>query len=86
MGWLWISGNMQMMHQIQKKLNAKLLDLCYQGIIKKLKEMYTQILYKSDGKYYIEEIIPGEYSERGEFITHYQVSEETAKYILAYLE
>ncbi len=53
---------------------------------KELKEMYTQILYKSDGNYYIEEIIPGEYSERGEFITHYQVSEEIAKYILSYLE
>ena len=53
---------------------------------KELKEMDTQILYKSDGNYYIEEIIPGEYSDRGEFITHYQVSEETAKYILSYLE
>ena len=53
---------------------------------KELKEMYTQILYKSDGNYYIEEIIPGEYSDRGEFITHYQVSEEIAKYILSYLE
>ncbi|MBD5492574.1 MAG: hypothetical protein HDR16_10830 [Lachnospiraceae bacterium] len=53
---------------------------------KELKEMYTQILYKSDGNYYIEEIIPGEYSNRGEFITHYQVSEEIAKYILSYLE
>ena len=53
---------------------------------KELKEMYTQILYKSDGNYYIEEIIPGEYSNRGEFKTHYQVSEEVAKYILSYLE
>ena len=53
---------------------------------KELKEMYTQILYKSDGNYYIEEIIPGEYSNRGEFKTHYQVSEEIAKYILSYLE
>lgn len=53
---------------------------------KELKEMYTQILYKSDGNYYIEEIISGEYSDRGEFITHYQVSEEIAKYILSYLE
>ncbi len=53
---------------------------------KELKEMYTQILYKSDGNYYIKEIIPGEYSVRGEFITHYRVSEETAKYILSYLE
>ena len=53
---------------------------------KELKEMYTQILYKSNGNYYIEEIIPGEYSDRGEFITHYQVSEEIAKYILSYLE
>ncbi len=53
---------------------------------KELKEMDTQILYKSDGNYYIEEIIPGEYSDRGEFITHYQVSEEIAKYILSYLE
>ena len=53
---------------------------------KELKEMYTQILYKSDGNYYIEEIIPGEYSNWGEFITHYQVSEEIAKYILSYLE
>lgn len=51
----------------------------------KLKEMYTQILYKSDGNYYIEEIIPGGYSNRGEFITYYQVSEETARYILSYL-
>lgn len=53
---------------------------------KELKEMDTQILYKSDGNYYIKEIIPGEYSDRGEFITHYQVSEETARYILSYLE
>lgn len=53
---------------------------------KELKEMYTQILYKNDGNYYIEEIISGEYSDRGEFKTHYQVSEETAKYILSYLE
>lgn len=53
---------------------------------KELKEMYTQILYKSDGNYYIEEIIPGEYSNRGEFKTYYQVSEEIAKYILSYLE
>ena len=53
---------------------------------KELKEMDTQILYKSDGNYYIEEIIPGEYNDRGEFITHYQVSEEIAKYILSYLE
>ncbi len=53
---------------------------------KELKEMYTQILYKSDDNYYIEEIISGEYSNRGEFKTHYQVSEETAKYILSYLE
>lgn len=53
---------------------------------KELKEMDTRILYKSDGNYYIEEIIPGEYSDWGEFITHYQVSEETAKYILSYLE
>ena len=53
---------------------------------KELKEMDTQILYKSDGNYYIEEIIPGEYSDRGEFITHYQVSEEIAKYILSYIE
>ena len=53
---------------------------------KELKEMYTQILYKSDGNYYIEEIISGEYSNRGEFKTHYQVSEEIAKYILSYLE
>lgn len=53
---------------------------------KELKEMDTQILYKSDGTYYIEEIIPGDYSDRGEFITYYQVSEETANYILSYLE
>lgn len=53
---------------------------------KELKEMNTQILYKSGGNYYIEEIISGECSDRGEFITHYQVSEETAKYILSYLE
>lgn len=53
---------------------------------KELKEMYTQILYKSDGNYYIEEIISGEYSNRGEFKTHYQVSEEIAKYNLSYLE
>ena len=53
---------------------------------KELKEMNTQILYKSDGNYYIEEIIPGEYSDRGDIITHYQVSEEIAKYILSYLE
>lgn len=53
---------------------------------KELKEMDTQILYKSDGNYYIEEIIPGEYSDRGEFITHYRVSEETAAYILSYLK
>ena len=39
---------------------------------KELKEMDTQILYKSDGNYYIEEIIPGEYSDRGDSITHYQ--------------
>ena len=32
---------------------------------KELKEMYTEILYKSNGNYYIEEIIPGEYSDRG---------------------
>lgn len=51
-----------------------------------LKEMDTMILYKSNGNYYIEEIIPGEYSVHGEFITHYQVSEEIAKYILSYLE
>ncbi|MDE5908833.1 MAG: M56 family metallopeptidase [Lachnospiraceae bacterium] len=53
---------------------------------KELKEMYTEILYKSNGNYYIEVIIPGEYSDRGEFITHYQVSEEIAKYILSYIE
>lgn len=53
---------------------------------KELKEMNTQILYKSDGNYYIKEIIPGEYSDRGEFITYYQVSEDIAKYILSYLE
>ena len=53
---------------------------------KELKEMDTQILYKSDGNYYIEEIIPGEYSDRGDIITHYQVSEEIAKYILSYLK
>ena len=53
---------------------------------KELKEMDTQMLYKSDGNYYIEEIIPGEYSDRGDIITHYQVSEEIAKYILSYLE
>ena len=53
---------------------------------KELKVMYTEILYKSDGNYYIEEIIPGEYSDRGEFKTYYQVSEEVAKYILSYLE
>ncbi len=53
---------------------------------KELKEMDTQILYKSNGNYYIEEIIPGEYSDRGEFITYYQVSEEIAKYILSYIE
>ena len=53
---------------------------------KELKEIYTQILYKSDGNYYIEEIISGEYSDRGEFKTYYQVSEEIAKYILSYLE
>lgn len=53
---------------------------------KELKEMDTQILYKSDGNYYIEEIISGEYSDRGDSITHYQVSEEIAKYILSYLE
>ncbi len=51
---------------------------------KELKEMDTQILYESDGNYYIEEIISGEYSDRGEFITHYQVSEEIAAYILSY--
>ncbi len=53
---------------------------------KELKEMDTQILYKSGGNYYIEEIISGEYSDRGEFITYYQVSEEIAKYILSYIE
>ncbi|MCI8390609.1 MAG: hypothetical protein HFI35_08025, partial [Roseburia sp.] len=53
---------------------------------KELKEMYTEILYKSNGNYYIEEIIPGEYSDRGEVITHYQVSEEIANYILSYIE
>ena len=53
---------------------------------KELKEMDTQILYKSNGNYYIEDIIPGEYSDRGEFITYYQVSEKIAKYILSYLE
>lgn len=53
---------------------------------KELKEMNTEILYKSDGNYYIEEIIPGEYSDRGDSITHYQVSEEIANYILSYLE
>ena len=53
---------------------------------KELKEMNTQILYKSGGNYYIEEIISGEYSDRGEFITHYQVSDEIANYILSYLE
>jgi len=47
--------------------------------------MCTEILYKSNGNYYIEEIIPGEYSEQGEFITYYQVSEEIAKYILSYI-
>ncbi len=52
---------------------------------KELKEMCTEILYKSNGNYYIEEIIPGEYSEQGEFITYYQVSEEIAKYILSYI-
>ena len=52
---------------------------------KELKEMDTQILYKSDGNYYIEEIIPGEYSDRGDIVTHYQVSEEIAKYILSYI-
>ncbi len=52
---------------------------------KELKEMDTQILYKSNGNYYIEEIIPGEYSDRGDSITHYQVSEEIAKYILSYI-
>lgn len=53
---------------------------------KELKEMATQILYKSNGNYYIEEIIPGEYSDWGDSITHYQVSEEIAKYVLSYLE
>lgn len=53
---------------------------------KELKEMYTQTLYKSDGNYYIEEIISDKYSDRGEFVTHYKVSEEIAKYILSYLE
>ena len=53
---------------------------------KELKEIDTMILYKNNGNYYIEEIIPGEYSVHGEFITHYQVSEKTAKYILSYLE
>ncbi len=53
---------------------------------KELKEMDTQILYKSDGNYYIEEIIPGDYSDQGEFRTYYQVSEEIAEYILSYLE
>ena len=53
---------------------------------KELKEMYTEILYKSNGNYYIQEIIPGEYSDRGDFITHYQVPEEIAKYILSYIE
>lgn len=53
---------------------------------KGLKEMYTEILYKSDGNYYIEEIILGDYSDRGEFKTYYQVSEEIANYILSYLE
>ncbi len=52
---------------------------------KELKEMCTEILYKSNGNYYIEEIIPGEYSDRGDSITHYQVSEEIAKYILSYI-
>lgn len=52
---------------------------------RELKEMDTQILYKSNGNYYIEEIIPGEYSDWGDSITHYQVSEEIAKYILSYL-
>ena len=32
--------------------------------------MDTQILYKSDGNYYIEEIIPGDYSDWGEFKTY----------------
>ncbi len=53
---------------------------------KELKEMDTQILYKSDGNYYIEEIIPGDYSDQGEFRTYYQVSEAIAEYILSYLE
>ncbi len=53
---------------------------------KELKEMDTQILYKSDGNYYIEEIIPGDYSDQGKFRTYYQVSEEIAEYILSYLE
>ena len=53
---------------------------------KELKEMDTQILYESNGIFYIEEIIPGDYSDRGDFITYYQVSEETANYILSYLE
>ncbi len=53
---------------------------------RELKEMDTQILYKSDGNYYIEEIIPGDYSDQGEFRTYYQVSEEIAEYILSYLE
>ena len=51
---------------------------------KELKEMDTRLLYESDGNYYIEEIISGEYSDRGDFITHYQVSEEIAAYILSY--
>ena len=53
---------------------------------RELKEMDTQILYKSDGNYYIEEIIPGDYSDQGKFRTYYQVSEEIAEYILSYLE
>ncbi len=53
---------------------------------RELKEMDTQILYKSDGNCYIEEIIPGDYSDQGEFRTYYQVSEEIAEYILSYLE
>lgn len=53
---------------------------------KELKEMDTQILYKSGGNYYIEEIISGEYSDQGEFVTHYRVPEEIEKYILSYLE
>ncbi len=53
---------------------------------RELKEMDTQILYKSDGNYYIEEIILGDYSDQGEFRTYYQVSEEIAEYILSYLE